>query len=286
MRTIALQPTEGLVRGMKALSLASPVTVPVGKQTLGRVLNVIGEPVDNMGPVNTALRWPIHRPSPSFEDQSTELQMFETGIKVIDLLEPYLTGGKIGLFGGASVFAGVGERTREGNDLWLEFRESGVIDPKDFTKSKAALIYSPDDRVPRRAPPRRPHRPHRRRVLPRPVGQGVLLFIDNIYASPRPARSLGAARPHALRRRLPAQPRHRNGRAPGAHHLHQEGLHHFRPGHLRTSGRLAATGSAGSCGRGFRRFPATSAALPLATRRGISATEALARNSATPEDPL
>ncbi len=163
VRTIALQPTDGMVRGMRAVSLGGPVSVPVGKETLGRVLNVIGEPVDNMGPVNTAQRWPIHRPAPAFEEQSTELQMFETGIKVIDLLEPYLRGGKIGLFGGAgvgktviiqelinniaskhggvSVFAGVGERTREGNDLWLEMQESGVVDPHDFRKSKCALIY-------------------------------------------------------------------------------------------------------------------------------------------------
>ncbi len=163
VRTIALQPTDGMVRGMKAISQGGPVTVPVGNQTLGRVLNVIGEPVDNMGPVNTEKRWPIHRPAPSFEEQATELQMFETGIKVVDLLEPYLRGGKIGLFGGAgvgktviiqelinnialkhggvSVFAGVGERTREGNDLWLEMQESKVLDPHDYTKSKVALIY-------------------------------------------------------------------------------------------------------------------------------------------------
>jgi len=163
VRTIALQPTEGMVRGMKAINLGEPVSVPVGRETLGRVLNVIGEPVDNMGPVNAKLRYPIHRPAPAFDEQSTDLKMFETGIKVIDLIEPYLRGGKIGLFGGAgvgktviimelinnlamkhggvSVFAGVGERTREGNDLWLEFQESGVIDPKDFNKSKAALIY-------------------------------------------------------------------------------------------------------------------------------------------------
>src|SRR6266566_6781558 len=103
VRTIALQPTDGLVRGMGATDLGEPVMVPVGKETLGRVLNVIGEPVDKMGPVNTAKRYPIHRPAPSFEDQSTSLEMFETGIKVIDLLEPYLRGGKIGLFGGAGV---------------------------------------------------------------------------------------------------------------------------------------------------------------------------------------
>jgi F-type H+-transporting ATPase subunit beta len=163
IRTIAMQPTEGLVRGMKAISLGGPISVPVGKETLGRVLNVLGQPVDNMGPVNTAQRFPIHRPAPSFEDQSTKLEMFETGIKVIDLLEPYLRGGKIGLFGGAgvgktvvimelihniamqhggvSVFAGVGERTREGNDLWLEMQEGGIVDPHDYTKSKVALVY-------------------------------------------------------------------------------------------------------------------------------------------------
>jgi F-type H+-transporting ATPase subunit beta len=163
VRTIALQPTEGLVRGMKAESLGAPVSVPVGNEVLGRVLNVLGQPIDERGPVNTTKRYPIHRQAPSFEDQSTESQMLETGIKVIDLIEPYVKGGKIGLFGGAgvgktviimelinniakahggvSVFAGVGERTREGNDLWLEMSESGVIDPDDFTKSKAALIY-------------------------------------------------------------------------------------------------------------------------------------------------
>src|SRR5580704_4371610 len=103
VRTIALQPTDGMVRGMKAVNLGRPIEVPVGKQTLGRVLNVIGEPVDNMGPVNTEKKWPIHRAAPAFEEQATELQMFETGVKVIDLLEPYLRGGKIGLFGGAGV---------------------------------------------------------------------------------------------------------------------------------------------------------------------------------------
>src|SRR6202167_2847921 len=163
VRTIALQPTDGLVRGMKAIDLGEPITVPVGRETLGRVLNVIGEPGDKMGPVNAAKRYPIHRTAPAVDEQSTELQMFETGIKVVDLLEPYLKGGTIGLFGGAgvgktvviqklinniatkhggvSVFAGVGERTREGNDLWLEFQEAKVIDPKDWTKSKCALVY-------------------------------------------------------------------------------------------------------------------------------------------------
>ncbi|PYT15398.1 MAG: F0F1 ATP synthase subunit beta [Acidobacteria bacterium] len=203
VRTIALQPTEGLVRGMRAESLGEPVTVPVGKETLGRVLNVIGEPVDKLGPVKTAKRYPIHRPAPAFEEQSTELQMFETGIKVVDLLEPYLRGGKIGLFGGAgvgktviiqelinniaqkhggvSVFSGVGERTREGNDLWLEFQESGVIDPHDWKKSKCALIYGQMTEPPGA----------RLRVgltgltvaeyFRDEENQDVLLFIDNIF---------------------------------------------------------------------------------------------------------
>ncbi|MCW5980733.1 MAG: F0F1 ATP synthase subunit beta [Bryobacteraceae bacterium] len=163
VRTIALKPTDGMVRGMKAESTGGPITMPVGKQTLGRVLNVLGEPVDHMGPIETEKRYPIHRRAPTLEEQSTELQILETGVKVIDLLEPYLRGGKIGLFGGAgvgktviiqemihniaqkhggvSVFSGVGERTREGNDLWLEMQESGVLNPKDWRSSKVALIY-------------------------------------------------------------------------------------------------------------------------------------------------
>jgi len=203
VRTIALQPTEGLVRGMKAESLGAPVSVPVGNEVLGRVLNVLGQPIDERGPVNTAKRYPIHRAAPSFDEQSTESQMLETGIKVIDLIEPYVKGGKIGLFGGAgvgktviimelinniakghggvSVFAGVGERTREGNDLWLEMSESGVIDPDDYTKSKAALIYGQMTEPPGA----------RLRVgltgltvaeyFRDEQNQDVLLFIDNIF---------------------------------------------------------------------------------------------------------
>jgi len=164
VRTIAMKPTDGMQRGMRATDLGVAISVPVGPATLGRVMNVLGEPVDFPDrPVGGTDRWPIHRPAPELEEQSTELEMFETGIKVIDLLEPYLKGGKIGLFGGAgvgktviimelihnialkhggvSVFGGVGERTREGNDLWLEFQESGVIDLKDQSKSRAALVY-------------------------------------------------------------------------------------------------------------------------------------------------
>ena len=203
VRTVAMEPTDGMVRGMKAEDTGEPISVPVGPQVLGRVLNVLGRPVDEKGPVATEKRFPIHRPAPSLVDQSTEAEMLETGIKVIDLIEPYLKGGKIGLFGGAgvgktviimelinnialqhggvSVFAGVGERTREGNDLWLEMQDSGVVNPDDYAKSKAALIYGQMTEPPGA----------RLRVgltgltvaeYFRDVeGQDTLLFIDNIF---------------------------------------------------------------------------------------------------------
>ncbi len=163
VRCVAMQPTDGMVRGMNAIDLGGPISVPVGKGTLGRVMNVIGKPVDLLGPIEHTKELPIHRPAPLFDEQSTTAEMFETGVKVVDLIQPFLKGGKIGLFGGAgvgktvvimelinnvakqhggySVFAGVGERTREGNDLWVEMTESGVIKPGDPSKSKAALIY-------------------------------------------------------------------------------------------------------------------------------------------------
>jgi F-type H+/Na+-transporting ATPase subunit beta len=163
VRAVAMEPTEGMVRGMKAFDTGRPIEVPVGRATLGRVMNVLGKPVDQLGPIVTNTYYPIHRPAPALDDQSTVLEMFETGIKVVDLMEPYVKGGKIGLFGGAgvgktvlilelihnvamqhgglSVFAGVGERTREGNDLWLEMSESHVIEPGNSDKSRAALIY-------------------------------------------------------------------------------------------------------------------------------------------------
>jgi F-type H+-transporting ATPase subunit beta len=204
VRAVAMKPTDGLQRGMKAIDLGEPITVPVGPETLGRVLNVLGEPVDFPDrPVRSKERWSIHRAAPSLEDQSTDLRMFETGIKVIDLLEPYLQGGKIGLFGGAgvgktvvimelihnialkhggvSVFGGVGERTREGNDLWHEFQESGVIDVNDSSKSRAALVYGQMTEPPGA----------RLRVglsaltvaeyFRDAEGKDVLLFIDNIF---------------------------------------------------------------------------------------------------------
>ena len=203
VRCVAMKPSEGVVRGMKAIDEGEPISVPVGRGTLGRVMNVLGEPVDKLGPVKTDTRSPIHRSAPSLEEQSTQLEMFETGIKVVDLIEPYLKGGKIGLFGGAgvgktvvimelinnvamkhggvSVFAGVGERTREGNDLWLEFQESGVVDIKNPEKSRAALIYGQMTEPPGA----------RLRVglsgltvaeyFRDTEGLDVLLFIDNIF---------------------------------------------------------------------------------------------------------
>jgi F-type H+-transporting ATPase subunit beta len=203
VRTVAMKPTEGVVRGMKTYDLGEPISVPVGRSTLGRVMNVLGEPVDNLGPVKYEKLYPIHRPAPSLEDQSTNLEMFETGIKVVDLIEPYLKGGKIGLFGGAgvgktvliqelihnvamqhggvSVFAGVGERTREGNDLWLEMQESKVVVAGDSEKSRAALIYGQMTEPPGA----------RLRVgltgltvaeyFRDEEGLDVLLFIDNIF---------------------------------------------------------------------------------------------------------
>ena len=202
-RCIAMEPTEGMVRGMAVTDLREPISVPVGRKTLGRVLGVLGQPVDGKGPVETDERLPIHRAAPPLSEQSTETEMFETGIKVVDLLEPYTKGGKTGLFGGAgvgktviimelinnvalqhggfSVFSGVGERTREGNDLWLEMTEAGVIDPDSWENSKASLIYGQMTEPPGA----------RLRVgltgltvaehFRDSEGQDVLLFIDNIF---------------------------------------------------------------------------------------------------------
>ncbi|MSP81863.1 MAG: F0F1 ATP synthase subunit beta [Alphaproteobacteria bacterium] len=202
VRTVAMDSTEGLVRGLRVNDTGGPITVPVGPETLGRILNVIGEPVDERGPCTTKMRLPIHRPAPAFVDQATDTEVLVTGIKVIDLLEPYPKGGKIGLFGGAgvgktviimelinniakahggySVFAGVGERTREGNDLYHEMIESGVI-KLEGGGSKAALVYGQMNEPPGA----------RARVgltgltlaeyFRDEEGQDVLLFIDNIF---------------------------------------------------------------------------------------------------------
>jgi len=203
VRCVAMKPTDGIVRGMKAYDTGAPITVPVGRATLGRVMNVLGEEVDKLGPITAEKRYPIHRSAPLLEDQSTTQEMFETGVKVVDLLQPFLRGGKVGMFGGAgvgktvvimelihnvamkhggvSVFAGVGERTREGNDLWLEMKESGVITPGNTEKSRAALVYGQMTEPPGA----------RLRVgltgltvaeyFRDEEGLDVLLFIDNIF---------------------------------------------------------------------------------------------------------
>ncbi len=213
VKTIAMSSTEGIVRGMKVKDTGQPISVPVGEGTLGRILNVTGDPCDKLGPVETAEKWPIHREAPSFVEQEPTTQVFETGVKVFDLLVPFVKGGKIGMFGGAgvgktvvimemihniamvhggvSVFAGVGERTREGNDLYLEMKESGVI-------NKAALIYGQMNEPPGA----------RLRVSLtaltvseyfRDQGQDVLLFIDNIFRY-----TLAGAEVSALLGRMPS----------------------------------------------------------------------------------
>jgi F-type H+/Na+-transporting ATPase subunit beta len=203
VRTIAMDTTDGLSRGLPVKNTGSPIVMPVGKSTLGRILNVVGEPIDERGPVSATEFWPIHRPAPKFTEQDVRVQLFETGIKVIDLLCPYTRGGKTGLFGGAgvgktvlltelirnaaiekggfSVFAGVGERTREGNDLYREFREGGVINLDQLEKSQAVLVYGQMNEPPGA----------RARVglsaltvaeYFRDVeGRDVLLFVDNIF---------------------------------------------------------------------------------------------------------
>jgi len=203
VRCIAMDSSEGLVRGTKVTDLGEPISMPVGPETLGRILNVIGEPVDEQGPVNAKARRAIHQDAPAFQDQATESEILVTGIKVVDLLAPYTKGGKIGLFGGAgvgktvlimelinniakvhsgvSVFAGVGERTREGNDLYHEMIESGVIVPDDLEKSKIALVYGQMNEPPGA----------RMRValsgltlaeqFRDETGADVLFFVDNIF---------------------------------------------------------------------------------------------------------
>jgi len=203
VRTIAMDGTDGLTRGQEVLDTGAPITVPVGPETLGRILNVVGEAVDEKGPVNSKVTAPIHAPAPEFVDQSTETEILVTGIKVVDLLTPYPKGGKIGLFGGAgvgktvlimelinniakahggvSVFAGVGERTREGNDLYHEMADSGVINEEDVSKSKVSLIYGQMNEPPGA----------RARVgltgltvaeyFRDQEGQDVLFFVDNIF---------------------------------------------------------------------------------------------------------
>jgi ATP synthase F1 beta subunit len=203
VRCVSMQPTDGMVRGQAVTDSCGPIKIPVGPATLGRIMNVVGHPVDELGPIESDKHLPIHREAPSYEELSTGKEVLETGIKVIDLLQPFMKGGKIGLFGGAgvgktvlimelinniakarggfSVFAGVGERTREGNDLWYEMMDSGVINKQNLTESKVALIYGQMTEPPGA----------RARVgltgltvseyFRDEEGRDVLLFIDNIF---------------------------------------------------------------------------------------------------------
>ena len=275
VRAIAMDTTDGLVRGAKASDTGSPISVPVGPETLGRILNVIGEPIDERGPVNAKRTAPIHRQAPPFVDQSTEAEILVTGIKVIDLLAPYARGGKIGLFGGAgvgktvtiqelinnvakahggySVFAGVGERTREGNDLYHEMIESpgssrwtakaprwrwsiGQMNEPPGARARVGLTgltlaeYFRDEE-----------------------GQDVLFFVDNIFRFTQAGSEVSALlRPHPLGGGLSADAIDRHGRAAGAHHHHQEGLDHLGAGDLR-AGRRSDRSGAGDVVRASRR---------------------------------
>jgi len=202
VRTIAMDTTDGLVRGQTATDTGSPISMPVGPETLGRIMNVVGDPVDERGEVGASKKYPIHRPAPEFVDQSTETEVLVTGIKVVDLLAPYARGGKIGLFGGAgvgktvlimelinniakahggySVFAGVGERTREGNDLYHEMIESGIIDLKG-DKSKVALVYGQMNEPPGARSRVALSGLTQAEYFRDEEGQDVLFFIDNIF---------------------------------------------------------------------------------------------------------
>jgi len=202
VRTIAMDSTDGLIRGQSATDTGKPISMPVGPETLGRIMNVIGEPVDERGEINTKQKYPIHRPAPKFVDQSTETEVLVTGIKVVDLLAPYARGGKIGLFGGAgvgktvlimelinniakahggySVFAGVGERTREGNDLYHEMIESGIIDLKG-DKSKVALVYGQMNEPPGARARVALSGLTQAEYFRDEEGQDVLFFVDNIF---------------------------------------------------------------------------------------------------------
>ena len=203
VRAIAMDSTDGVTRGQELVDTGAPISVPVGMETLGRIMNVIGEPIDERGPVNAKSYSPIHAEAPSFVDQSTDDEVLETGIKVIDLLAPYAKGGKIGLFGGAgvgktvlimelinniakghggySVFAGVGERTREGNDLYHEMIESGVINLEDQTKSKVALVYGQMNEPPGARARVALTGLTQAEYFRDQAGQDVLFFVDNIF---------------------------------------------------------------------------------------------------------
>ena len=258
VRSVAMSSTDGLVRGLEVVDTGNPIMMPVGPETLGRIWNVMGEPVDEKPMPEVKGYMPIHRPAPDYDELSTTTEIFETGIKAIDLVEPFVKGGKTGLFGGAgvgktvilmeminniakqhggiSVFADVGERTREGNDLYHEMKDAGVLE-------KAALVYGQMNEPPGA----------RARVALTALtcaeyfrdeeNQDVLLFIDNIFRFTQAGSEVSAARPYALRGGLSAHSRYRPRFAAGTYYLHQQGVHHLGAGRIRARRRLDRPGS-------------------------------------------
>ena len=240
-RCIAMSSTDGLVRGAKAVNTGGSIRVPVGEETLGRMFNLLGQPIDNGEPVKTEEKWEIHRPAPSFEEQEGAVNILETGIKVVDLICPYAKGGKIGLFGGAgvgktvliqelinnvakehggiSVFSGVGERTREGNDLYGEMAESGVL-------NKTALVYGQMNEPPGA----------RMRVALSGESGCAAVYRQHLPFHAGRLGGIRTARPYAVRSRLPADTGNRNGCFAGAYYIDQARFHHLRTGSLCAGG--------------------------------------------------
>ena len=271
VRTIAMDATEGLTRGQEVTDTGSQIRMPVGPMTLGRIMNVIGEPIDERGPIGHSDTAPIHADAPLFIDQSTETSILVTGIKVIDLLAPYAKGGKIGLFGGAGVGKTVliqelinniakghggtqrvrrrrrahprGQRPLSRIPRRRRHRQGRRRQP-DAGRLQGRAGLRPDERAAGRPRPRRPLRPHHRRIFPRPGGPGrALLRRQHLPLHPGGLGSVGAARPHPLGGGLPADARHRHGRAAGADHLDQQGLDHLGAGDLRPRRRSHRSGA-------------------------------------------
>ena len=258
VRTIALGSSDGLRRGMQVINTKAPIMVPVGVETLGRIMDVLGRPIDERGPVKAAKSMSIHREAPTYEELAPSTELLEVGIKVIDLICPFAKGGKIGLFGGAgvgktvtmmelinniatahsglSVFAGVGERTREGNDFYHEMIDSGVVNKDDLGEVEGVDGVRPDERAAGQPPARRADRPHHRRIVPRRGPRRAAVHRQHLPLHAGRHRSVGAARPDAVRRGLPADAGRGDGPAAGAHHVDQDRLDHVDPGGVRAGG--------------------------------------------------
>ena len=282
VRAVAMTTTDGLARGTEVRDTGAPITVPVGDVTLGRVFDVLGHAIDGKGEVKADKMLPIHRAPPAFEDQTTEIEVFETGLKVIDLICPFKKGGKIGIFGGAGVgktviiqelinnvakqHAGVsvfaGRRRAVARGQRPHPRDDGVGRHQEH-----GVRVRPDERAARRPPAGRPDRPDDGRVLPRRGGpRRPPVHRQHLPLHPGGLRGVGAARADAVGGRLPAEPGHRDGRPPGADHVDPQGLDHLAPGRVRPRGRLH--------GPGARRPPS-----PTSTPR--SASSARSRSSAS-----